>query len=113
MASETKVNVMRESLRLISRIVVEMTNGTVSKKPVSRDEVDGWAMRICEILGRDLEIPLRNCDTYGTKDEAREAFQKLRGHRVMADVSLWDDRDEIERLFDWLFAEAKKGASDE
>lgn len=54
-----------------------------------------------------LYAPPRNCDLFDTKDKAREAFQKLRGHRILADVSLWDDRDEIEALFDWLFAKPK------
>lgn len=53
-----------------------------------------------------LSAPPRNCDLFDTKDKAREAFQKLRGHRILADVSLLDDRDEIEALFDWLFTEA-------
>lgn len=51
--------------------------------------------------------PPRNCDLFDTKDKAREAFQKLRGHSIRADVSLWDDRNEIEEFFNWLFAEAK------
>lgn len=56
-----------------------------------------------------LSAPPRNCDLFDTKDKAREAFQKLRGHRILADVSLWDDRDEIEALFNWLFAKPKGG----
>lgn len=51
-----------------------------------------------------LAAPPRNCERFQTKDAAREAFQKLRHHRVWADVSLWDDRDEIEAFLDWLFA---------
>ena len=51
-----------------------------------------------------ISAPPRNCDRFQTKDAAREAFQKLRKHRVWADVSLWDDRDEIELFLDWLFA---------
>ena len=58
-----------------------------------------------------LSAPPRNCDLFDTKDKSREAFQKLRGHRVFADVSLWDNRDEIELFLDWLFA-TKKGATD-
>lgn len=57
-----------------------------------------------------LAEPPRNCERFQTKDAAREAFQKLRGHRVMADVSLWDDRDEIEAFLDWLFALGKEGS---
>ena len=55
-----------------------------------------------------LASPQRNCERFQTKDAAREAFQKLRHHRVWADVSLWDDRDEIEAFLDWLFALGKK-----
>ena len=58
-----------------------------------------------------LAGPSRNCDKFDTKDTAREAFQKLRGHRVLADVSLWDDRDEIEAFLDWLFATKKGGVN--
>lgn len=54
----------------------------------------------------------RNCERFQTKDAAREAFQKLRHHRVLADVSLWDDRDEIESFLDWLFATGKEGGND-
>lgn len=69
---------------------------------------------ICDRMNKEAEIgrPLRNCDLFDTKDKAREAFQKLRGHRVLADVSLWDDRDEIEAFFDWLFEEVEKKGSD-
>ena len=55
-----------------------------------------------------LASPPRNCERFQTKDAAREAFQKLRHHRVWADVSLWDDRDEIEVFLDWLFATVGK-----
>ena len=58
-----------------------------------------------------LAAPVRNCNMFQTKDAAREAFQKLRGHRVWADVSLWDDRDEIEAFLDWLFALGKEGGA--
>lgn len=58
-----------------------------------------------------LAAPPRNCNVFSTKDTAREAFQKLRGHRVLADVSLWDDRDEIEAFLDWLFAPYEEGGA--
>ena len=58
-----------------------------------------------------LATPPRNFERFQTKDAAREAFQKLRGHRVMADVSLWDDRDEIEAFLDWLFGLGKEGGA--
>ena len=75
---------------------------------------DGLEVIWCSISGKTIKkaraalsaLP-RNCDLFDTKDKAREAFQKLRGHSILADVSLWDDRDEIEAFFDWLFTEAK------
>ena len=70
-------------------------------------EAGGYYERILEVVNAALSSPPRNCDLFDTKDKAREAFQKLRGHRILADVSLWDDRDEIEALFDWLFAKPK------
>lgn len=75
-----------------------------------QNEIRGAHKAVEAALGK----PPRNCDVFGTKDTTREAFQKLRGHRVWADVSLWDDRDEIEAYLDWLFAPAtewKGGAS--
>lgn len=67
-----------------------------------------------EELRAALAKPPRNCDVFGTKDATREAFQKLRRHRVFADVSLWDSRDEIEAFLDWSFATAteQKGETD-
>lgn len=62
---------------------------------------------ILSFVNVGLSVHPRNCDLFDTKDKAREAFQKLRGHRILADVSLWDDRDEIEALFDWLFSKPK------
>lgn len=73
--------------------------------------IDDVADELCDLreshVKPALSAPPRNCDLFDTKDKAREAFQKLRGHRILADVSLWDDRDEIEALFDWLFAKPK------
>lgn len=73
------------------------------------------AYEICDRMNREVEIsrPLRNCDLFDTKDKAREAFQKLRGHRVLADVFLWDDRDEIEAFLDWLFDKAETKSTSE
>ena len=62
----------REALRQISRIAVEMTNGTMGHVPVTRAEVDDWAMRICDIIGA-VEQP-RNCDV-GTFEEQRKRFK--------------------------------------
>lgn len=56
-----------------------------------------------------LSAPARNCDRFKTLDEAREAFQDLRGHKILADVELWDSMDEAGALVRWLFAPAKGG----
>lgn len=57
-----------------------------------------------------LSAPARNCDRFKTLDEAREAFQDLRGHKILADVELWDSMDEAGALVRWLFAPAEGGA---
>ena len=62
-----------------------------------------------EMARAALDEPARNCDVFATLKDAREAFQKMRGHRVWGDVELWDDRDEIGEFFRWLFAAAEKG----
>lgn len=90
---------MREALKQAMRvlhcsIVAEILNGEDAHEALNA-------------VTTALSAPPRNCDLFDTKDKAREAFQKLRGHRILADVSLWDDRDEIEALFDWLFAKPK------
>jgi len=56
-----------------------------------------------------LSAPVRNCDRFKTLDEAREAFQDLRGHKILADVELWDSMDEAGALVRWLFAPAEGG----
>lgn len=56
-----------------------------------------------------LSAPARNCDRFKTLDEAREAFQDLRGHKILADVELWDSMDEAGALVRWLFATAEGG----
>ena len=53
-----------------------------------------------------LAAPARNCDRFHTVDEAREAFQEMRGHRISADVELWDSMDEAGAFARWLFAPA-------
>ena len=64
--------------------------------------------KVSDLVDAALAAQPRNCDRFQTKDAAREAFQKLRHHRVWADVSLWDDKDEIEAFLDWLFATGKE-----
>ena len=68
----------------------------------------GYFDELMLVIDAALAAQPRNCDRFQTKDAAREAFQKLRHHRVWADVSLWDDKDEIEAFLDWLFATGKE-----
>lgn len=65
---ENKMMVMRRALRDVSRVMEEMTRGTMTGESVDRKTVDAWAMRLCEIISRDLDTPLRNCDV-GTAEE--------------------------------------------
>ena len=92
---------MREALEYAARILAKWRQDA----PFSAWNEYGEAIDKCRAA---LAAPPRNCDKFDTKDKAREAFQKLRGHCVWADVSLWDNRDEIEAFLDWLFA-TKKG----
>ena len=73
---ENKMLVMRVALRDVSRVAEEMTRGTITKEPVDRKMVDAWAMRLCEIISRDLAIPLRNCDV-GTAEEQAERHTRF------------------------------------
>lgn len=68
---ENKMMVMRRALRDVSRVAEEMTRGTMTGESVDRKTVDAWAKRLCEIISRDLSIPLRNCDV-GTAEEQEE-----------------------------------------
>lgn len=65
---ENKMMVMRRALRDVSRVAEEMTRGMMTGEPVDRKTVDSWAARLCEIISRDLSIPLRQCDV-GTAEE--------------------------------------------
>jgi hypothetical protein len=56
------------AMRDVSQVAEEMTRGTIKGESVDRKTVDAWAMRLCEIISRDLAIPLRNCDV-GTAEE--------------------------------------------
>ncbi len=73
---ENKMMAMRRALRDVSRVAEEMTRGTITGESVDRKTVDTWAKRLCEIISRDLAIPLRNCDV-GTADEQDARFSKF------------------------------------
>ena len=73
---ENKMMAMRVALRDVSRVAEEMTRGTMTGEPVDRKTVDAWAMRLCEIISRDLGIPLRNCDV-GTAAEQQVRFNQF------------------------------------
>lgn len=70
---ENKMMAMRVALRDVSRVAEEMTRGTMTGESVDRKTVDAWAKRLCEIISRDLAIPLRNCDV-GTAEEQSDRF---------------------------------------
>lgn len=72
---ENKMMVMRRALRDVSRVAEEMTRGTMTGESVDRKTVDAWAKRLCEIISRDLAIPLRQCDV-GTPEEQERRFRK-------------------------------------
>lgn len=72
---ENKMMVMRRALRDVSRVAEEMTRGTITGESVDRETVDAWAMRLCEIVSRDLAIPLRQCDV-GSPEEQVERFKE-------------------------------------
>lgn len=90
---------MREALKATLDLFWDFHNA-------NRSPQSNQAYAVIRKIKAALAAPPRNCERFQTKDAAREAFQKLRHHRVWADVSLWDDRDEIEAFLDWLFATA-------
>lgn len=73
---ENKMMVMRKALRDVARVAEEMTRGTIKGESVDRKTVDAWAMRLCEIISRDLAIPPRNCDV-GTAEEQWKRFDQF------------------------------------
>lgn len=73
---ENKMMVMRRALRDVSRVAEEMTRGTITGESVDRKTVDAWAKRLCEIISRDLAIPLRNCDV-GTAEEQEDRYVRF------------------------------------
>jgi len=84
------------------------------KKCADEGEVSRKKLTIlCEFVSQEiaaaLAAPPRNCDRFATLGEAREAFQDLRGHKILADVELWDSMDEAGALVRWLFAPAEGG----
>ena len=91
--------------------VAKLCEALVEARKVIKSMGGYWATETLPIIDAALASPQRNCERFQTKDAAREAFQILRGHRVWADVSLWDDRDEIEAFLDWLFAIGQEGGN--
>ena len=47
---EADSKALREALRLVSRVAVEMTRGTTTGEAPTRKEVDSWAMELCSII---------------------------------------------------------------
>lgn len=73
---ENKMMAMRIALRDISRVAEEMTRNTMSGESVDRLTVDGWALRICDIIGSANAVTLRNCDV-GTAEEQSKRKMKF------------------------------------
>ena len=69
---------MREALRQVSRVAVEMTRKTVTGESEDRKTVDEWALRLCDIVSSTLADPPRNCDV-GTAEEQAERFRRFCG----------------------------------
>jgi len=107
---------LREALehcRNCAQMIPQFVQGSRPERS-SLDAVARYANAIVGEVKAALDKPARNCDKFKSLDEARKAFQILRGHKVWADVGLWDDRDEISAIFRWLFATAtaQEGAND-
>ena len=101
-----------ENVERVARFCAEAPRHTPAY-PTDAARADVLYSRIAE-LGRvaraAIAAPARNCDRFATFDEARKAFQEARGHKVLADVELWDSMDEAGALVRWLFDTAKGGA---
>ena len=67
---------MREALRQVSRVAVEMTRKTVTGESEDRKTVDEWALRLCDIVSAALAEPPRNCDV-GTDEEQSRRYEEL------------------------------------
>ena len=67
---------MREALRQVSRVAVEMTRKTVTGESEDRKTVDEWALRLCDIVSATLAAPPRNCDV-GTDEEQSRRYEEL------------------------------------
>lgn len=74
------------------------------------DAVAVICARMSARMDAALSAPARNCERFQTADEARLAFQTVRGHKVWADIELWDDMDEVGAFVCWLFAKAEGSA---
>lgn len=81
---ENKMMAMRRALRDVSRVAEEMTRRTITGESVDRKTVDVWAMRLCEIISRDLAIPLRQCDVGTAEEQAKrmDAYCASHGERI-------------------------------
>ena len=66
---------MRDALRQVSRVAVEMTRKTVTGESEDRKTVDEWALRLCDIVSAALAVPPRNCDI-------GNALEQVSRHRI-------------------------------
>lgn len=59
---------IREALRQVSRVAVEMTRKTVTGESEDRKTVDDWALRLCDIVSSTLAAPPLSCDRCETAE---------------------------------------------
>ena len=73
---------LREALRQVSRVAVEMTRKTITGEPEDRKTVDRWALHLCDIVSTALASePLRNCDIGTVKEQAERFDEFCYNHR--------------------------------
>ena len=91
---------LREALRQVSRIAEEMTRKTMTGESEDRGVVDGWALRLCDIVSITLAEPLRNCDV-GTAEEQIARFNKFCFPIKCSECQLHTDEDLHDCIFRW------------
>lgn len=107
---ENKMMVMRRALRDVSRVAEEMTRGTITGESVDRKTVDAWAMRLCEIVSRDLAIPLRQCDVGTAEEQMKRQYDTMCNTTNACPDSDWSCRKCFAHWAQTPYAAAEGGA---
>ena len=91
---------MRDGLRQVSRVAVEMTRKTVTGESEDRKTVDEWALRLCDIVSSTLAAPPRNCDRpeCATTKSAQDVWRKEDGGKTA--------------YYEWLLQKYEEGESE-